>query len=841
MDENFSNDDCEQMIKTAVKPFVQSTIIKLTERHEIPLELAKLNNIIKELIDIGILPSSDEGFGIWEIFENLNHNKFSILSLKELSYGNASVAYLSHNFALSNLIVKKLQIPKLNNSKIIINIQGHYALSRYSLAKYLNNRETESDVQNLKNYFVPQPPYGIIVHTIKDWTHLLHPFINENGIINWKLFSRSELNVRELYPSHGLDALQSYFISFNNEQSYIYQSELNLATSKQLYNLIFKIYQLGLIAIVVGRLKRAISLSEQYVTIRKQGGKLLIEYPAVQLLIHRSNAVLKKYEKLLDNISSMKLDEIISIRIKLYSDSANAVNDSLQAFGGMGYMQDTGMEKILRDINHINLIGGTNTELTLFLSALSGLVNGDIITKTESSINGFVPPTHELSPRTAFNKISRLTRFLIQYKPEKLWDEDTNKLPRSLRKLRRKSKKFADKYIRPISMKIDQLPHKVGELPPEQEKLLKIAAKKGLMTDLLPWPIGSGPISQIKHSFALRTSIKIEEHARACGGLMLMLSAHHLGVAPILLSGDLHAIIKFLLPAYRENKKGKPHIFAFAITEPNAGSDVEETHGASKLKPGVIAKKTKGGWILNGRKIFISGGAIAKSITLFASLENEGIESWTCFLVTSDMKGFEVTRTELKMGMRASDAAELNLTDVFVPDKNIIGGLRKGWALNRAVLNLSRVPVASMAVGLAQSAIDLVMDFACNYEVNGNELINYQEIQLELAQMIAETSSIRNLVWNSAREWIPKQRTASINKFLVTDTAMVIIERAMRIFSNHGMLFENKIEKIFRDVRLTRIFEGTNDINRLAVIEDTQEEFINMMKSEYKNRYGDDL
>jgi alkylation response protein AidB-like acyl-CoA dehydrogenase len=187
---------------------------------------------------------------------------------------------------------------------------------------------------------------------------------------------------------------------------------------------------------------------------------------------------------------------------------------------------------------------------------------------------------------------------------------------------------------------------------------------------------------------------------------MMLLSAHSLGVLPIIFAGELGAIRRFVLPAYRQSLAGDPHIFAYAITEPSAGSDAEEGHGASSRRPGTVAKRVNGGWSLRGRKVFISGGDIAKSITVFAALENEGIESWTCFLVTSDMPGFEVVRNELKMGMRASAAAEIAFHDVFVPDDHVIGKPRQGWAINRATLNASRYAVAGMGVGLAQGATE---------------------------------------------------------------------------------------------------------------------------------------
>lgn len=261
--------------------------------------------------------------------------------------------------------------------------------------------------------------------------------------------------------------------------------------------------------------------------------------------------------------------------------------------------------------------------------------------------------------------------------------------------------------------------------------------------------------------------------------LLLGTSADALGAMPIALSGDPAAVRRFLLPVLRAQKRGEPQLFAFAITEPGAGSDAEDGHGARHYRPGVVARRTEGGWRLSGRKVFISGGDIAHSLAVFAALEDEGMQSWTCFLIQRDMPGFRAVRNELKMGMRASSASELEFDDVRVSDDHVIGGLRKGWALNRATLNTSRMPVDTIAVGLAQSATDIAFDFACHMRLGGRPLIHYQDVQLQLAQMLAETSAARALIWQSADTWTPRQASAAICKFHATDTAVRVADMAM--------------------------------------------------------------
>jgi alkylation response protein AidB-like acyl-CoA dehydrogenase len=236
----------------------------------------------------------------------------------------------------------------------------------------------------------------------------------------------------------------------------------------------------------------------------------------------------------------------------------------------------------------------------------------------------------------------------------------------------------------------------------------------------------------------------------------------------------------------------------------------------------VIAKPYGDGYVLNGTKCFISGGDIAQKITVFAALENKGFESWTAFVVDANNIGLKAIHTELKMGMRASTAAELCFSDAYVAKEDIVGGLEQGWALNRSTLNASRYPVAAMGVGLARRACELALDFCCRTTLANKPLIAYQDIQLQIAQMIAQTRAMRSLLWQQAHSMQPIQSEASMSKFYITDKAQEVCEMAMMIMGEHAVSTSCGIEKLLRDVRLTRIFEGTNQINRLSVIEDMQ-------------------
>lgn len=453
---------------------------------------------------------------------------------------------------------------------------------------------------------------------------------------------------------------------------------------------------------------------------------------------------------------------------------------------------------------------------------------------TLDHIEGHVPLLHGLNPLQRIKELNTLGRALTHYGPADLWEMDTASLPAALGHLRRRVRQFAQAHMAPNVRLLDEAKHaRPGALHPVARQLLIKAGHAGFMSNAVPAPLGSASLWDMRFSPAYRMAIQVEEMAAVCSGQMLLLSAHHLGLAPVLLSGDLKAMWRFIRPMHHDFMQGRPHLFAYAITEPTAGSDAEDGHGAHTNRPRVVAKAVPGGYRINGQKCYISGGDVARKVAVFAALEGEGFESWTCFMLDAGNPGMSARRTELKMGMRASSAAELTFEDAFVPEADVIGGLRKGWALNRATLNASRYPVAAMAVGIARRACELALNHALDTRLGGRPLISYQEVQLQLAQMVAETRTIRSLLWQQARDsQQARQSGACISKFMATDRAQAICEMGMALMAEHGTRTATGLEKLLRDIRLTRIFEGTNQINRLGLIEDMQAQLLARMAGE---------
>ncbi|WP_222120468.1 acyl-CoA dehydrogenase family protein [Marinobacter maritimus] len=193
-------------------------------------------------------------------------------------------------------------------------------------------------------------------------------------------------------------------------------------------------------------------------------------------------------------------------------------------------------------------------------------------------LEGHLPADHKLAPHWQFRHLSRIAQQITSYQRDDLWESDTRKLPAPLGKLRRRARAFAETHLAPLSAEADLAAHEApGQSSPAITNLLKVAAREGWLSYFLPGPLGSMSWKRGLYPPVWQSSLVVEEFSRVCGGLMLLLSAHHLGCIPLLLSGDINVIRRFLAPVYRSCHKGDPHLVAFAITEPGAGSVMAKT------------------------------------------------------------------------------------------------------------------------------------------------------------------------------------------------------------------------------------------------------------------------
>lgn len=427
----------------------------------------------------------------------------------------------------------------------------------------------------------------------------------------------------------------------------------------------------------------------------------------------------------------------------------------------------------------------------------------------------------QLKMKNATSTMNLIGRLLVDNREMSMWEHDTKTLSWGVRRWRRKALKFSREYIRPLAPQADLHPHDYDPKP-----ILSAAARQGFQTLLFIPPVGTASILPYFRGASFQVAVVGEEFATECGGLALLLLAHNLGIVPLLLSGSLSTIFRHFIPFYLKSQLlGKADCMAFAITEPGAGSDVEETEGGAMAKLITTAKYVpeKGGYVLNGQKCFISDGAIADKVTVYAKIEGEGIESWTCFLVEKGMPGFSVGRSERKLGQRASDASELIFDNVFIPNKNVVGKVRSGWANNRNVLNGSRPVVGAMALGHGRGAFERCLEFCRKTNLGPKRLIQYQDVQLELADMAISLSAARSIIWRNSSTQLPQlvgsQSAAAAAKVFASDTAFKVCNQAMELMGDQGYLHKNGVERAWRDSRLTQIYEGTNQINRLALFE----------------------
>ncbi len=421
--------------------------------------------------------------------------------------------------------------------------------------------------------------------------------------------------------------------------------------------------------------------------------------------------------------------------------------------------------------------------------------------------------TGRLAPAESRRRLGAVGRLMYDARPLSLWERDTATLPRVFRSLRRRYREFARDHIAPLALDGDRDPKAVDGVA-----LFRESARRGFQTELLPAPFGTLRYRALAHSFLLGSALKAEEFCAACGGLGNLLLAHELGVAPLFVCGDLHAL-GWMRRIYREIRRGDPAIAAFAITEPEAGSDVEDTEGAATARLGCRWRRVDGGFRLDGRKVFTSNGAASRWVTLFAAEEGRGVESWTCFLLDKGMPGFSVGRHEHKMGQRAADASELILEGVEVPAGRVIGPVGAGWAINRNVLNFSRPVVGAIALGIARGAFERALDFCREARLDDRPLLAFQDVRVELADMLLKLAAMRATVWQAVRHRRPFQAAGAIAKAFSSDTAWEVCNQAMELLGSHGICHGHGVEKAARDARLTQIYEGTNQINRLAVYE----------------------
>jgi alkylation response protein AidB-like acyl-CoA dehydrogenase len=339
-----------------------------------------------------------------------------------------------------------------------------------------------------------------------------------------------------------------------------------------------------------------------------------------------------------------------------------------------------------------------------------------------------------------------------------------------------------------------------GEFPWDMKVLL---ADQGILG--MPFPEEYGGLG----SSELSVLMVIEELARACATTSLILCVQQLGALPILLAGTDEQKQRFI-PRLASGE----WLAAYGLTEPGSGSDA----GAMRTR----AKKRGDVYILNGMKHFITNAGIAHINTIFAVTEQgKGTRGISAFVVEGDRPGFKLGKIENKMGIRGSQTGELVLEDCEIPAENLLGKEGDGFKIALATLDRTRPGIAAQALGIAQGALDEAVKFAKQRVQFDKPIIENQGIQFMLADMDIQVEAARRLVYHVG-ELIDQgatrfSRESAIAKTFASDAAISVTNDAIQVLGGYGYMKEFPAERMMRDAKITQIYEGTNQIQRIVV------------------------
>ena len=355
---------------------------------------------------------------------------------------------------------------------------------------------------------------------------------------------------------------------------------------------------------------------------------------------------------------------------------------------------------------------------------------------------------------------------------------------------------FATKELEPIAAQIDE----ESKFPAENVKKM---AELGLMGLGFPEEYGGsgGGTTEL--------CIATEEISRFCAstGTIYFVTAGLAG-HPLYAFGNEEQRKRFVTPVATGEK-----LAAFALTEANAGSDPAALE--------TTATRHNNGYLLNGTKIFITNGAEADIILVFAtvdkSLRHRGIAA---FVVEKETSGFSVGKQEHKLGIRASSTAELLFEDCFVPEENRLGNEGDGFKIALNAIDASRVSVAAQAVGIAQGAFDKALTYAKERQQFGQPIANFQAIQWMLADMATQIDAARLLTYRAAYlqdKGLPFIKEAAMAKVFAPEVAMFVTTKAIQIYGGYGYVKDYPLERYFRDAKITSIYEGTDEMQRMTI------------------------
>ena len=325
----------------------------------------------------------------------------------------------------------------------------------------------------------------------------------------------------------------------------------------------------------------------------------------------------------------------------------------------------------------------------------------------------------------------------------------------------------------------------------------------GMLGMLVPEAYDGAAVDHVSYALAL------EEIAAGNGAVSTIMSVHNsVGCAPILKFGTEEQKQQVLRPMARGESLG-----AFCLTEPQAGSD------ASALK--TRARRTNAGWVLDGVKQFITNGQNGDIAIVFAVTDPEaGKKGISAFIVPTKTPGYRVASIEDKLGQTLSDTAQIALEGCEIPAENLLGDEGQGYRIALANLEGGRIGIASQSVGMARAAMEAAIAYAKERESMGRKIIDHQAVAFRLADMATRVEAARQLVLHAAAlrdAGAPALQAASMAKLFASEMAERVCSDAIQTFGGYGYTRDFPVERIYRDVRVCQIYEGTSDVQRLVI------------------------
>ncbi|MDK2793195.1 MAG: butyryl-CoA dehydrogenase [Deferribacteres bacterium] len=362
--------------------------------------------------------------------------------------------------------------------------------------------------------------------------------------------------------------------------------------------------------------------------------------------------------------------------------------------------------------------------------------------------------------------------------------------------LRDTVKDFVNNEIRPIATEID----KNHEIPSD---LMKKIGEMGFLGTYIPEEYGGAGLDYFSYI------IVVEEVSKACGSTGVMISAHtSLACDPIYQFGNEEQKKEFL-PKLASGEK----IGCILLTEPEAGSDVANIS--------TTYKEDGDNYIINGSKIFITNGGFKGIGVVFAtkdkSLQHKGISA---FIVDLESEGVEILKNEEKLGIRGSYTTAFALDNVKVPKKNLLGKEGDGFKIAMETLNGGRIGIAAQALGIAEGAFDKALAYAQERKQFGKPLSAFQAIQFKIADMATKIEASKLITYKAA--WLKDMKKtnaieSAMAKMYASETATFVTKEAIQIHGGYGYICEYEVERMFRDAKITEIYEGTNEVQRIVI------------------------